>query len=1325
MNHPEYHSTGSALRRLAAALLVPGLLLLVIRPIPVAGAVTATWLQGVVIHGATGQPVVGARITVNGIRTWTTAGGVYGMAVNPPGSYPVSCSKPGFDNYSSPPLLFTSGGTVVHNISLLETLHPPDTVNAWLDTVPAVVPVTWEPPSGEYELLYDDGIQDNFTVWSAQGNMNALRFTPPGYPARVTGGLIHIGTWANYPLGSNPLVSFQVRLFDATGPSGCPGNSLSEPVTVTPAAPGWIEFTLPSPVGIGSGSFYIAMVQGGNAPQAAGIAIDESTPQWRSWSRFVTGGSAWFPAGGNFMIRARCDGPGGPVLLADLPDNAISFSIFRLRQGEEQNPTAWISLGSAPAPPVTDSSWASLPCGPYRWGVKAAYPGNRWSAPAFSNVVGKCWTAPVTLHLALSCDTLSAAGSQVRMINLAYPDTVYAATADSTGIITFPSVWKGSYHLTATRFGFDTLALTLPVAAPVTQSLFLLQVRMPPANLEVDDSSLVARWDVPRFDTPLFTETWSSGSFATNGWTAEGGNWAISPSLGYPAPSAVFGAIPQQTAYSLSLTSRTITGPNSTLLKMSYDIFLDNYGTTTVNTMAAEIWDGAAWNVLNTYSSSGGDMPWTHEEIDISAYSGLAFRIRFRAAGGDTYDISNWNLDNIEVTATEPAQVQATCILGYYFYLGNSIIGYTTKNAFPIPGNLVQYGQTYSACVRALYGSGYSDFSCTTFTSAYLCPVRELTGVPSENSAILSWLQPVESDTSTSPPPGLTGYRITRNDSVIAVINDPDSLNFCDYGLEPGYYRYGVSARYDLASYGYPGQSGESLPAGPVHVAITWGRQLPFFEAWNAGNFAFNEWRFSPAQGNWMIDPNEGLPSPAACFRWQPPMVAYDCALESPSFNGLPFNCAALWLDFDLKLNDRNHTGTEKLAVEVYYNNIWHRKAEFSNTGSKEWTNYHLDISPARGKGFRIRFRATGQNSSDILNWCLDNVSVYAVCYPATGLTASPAGNAVTLNWSPPACYGGNILNEGFEGEEFPPAQWSRQTSNPAAAWSHQPASSPPGVHHGSYSASLNWDYNHQDEWLIAHDIYVNGDLTFWSYAFQGSTHLDHYYIMASSDNGITWNILMDLSALPAYPSANGINAWETPYHVDLSMYDGETVDLAWRAVDGDGNGLWYPWAIDDCSIGADDRPEVVTGYDIFRKHAGGGGFVKVNMEPVTDTTWTDTGLIAGLYYYYVQVQFDECSSSTPSDTVTVDVITGTGRTPEGDLRIFPNPAVNRLIVRSFSPVREVVLSDVAGRPVETWVTGSAGQVVLDVAHLPRGFYLLRVRTDKGVMTGKICLKSD
>ena len=272
-------------------------------------------LSGVVTNASTGAPIVGAMVQVNpptGPWALSTAGGNYTVNVYPVGGpWNAVASKPGYDNLSAGPFTFVQGSTITQDFALLENVNAPSNVVATLNGAATAVDVTWGLPMGNYEQLFDDGIAENFTVWATAGNRNAVKFTPVGYPATVLGGKVNIGTINNYPSGANPLVPFQIAVYDASGPGGTPGTAI-DTFDVIPGAYGWVEFSF-SPVTITSGSFYLVMIQGGNAPDAAGIAVDETAPQLRSYASFNNG--PWIPAGGNFMMRALMNGAGGPLLL--------------------------------------------------------------------------------------------------------------------------------------------------------------------------------------------------------------------------------------------------------------------------------------------------------------------------------------------------------------------------------------------------------------------------------------------------------------------------------------------------------------------------------------------------------------------------------------------------------------------------------------------------------------------------------------------------------------------------------------------------------------------------------------------------------------------------------------------------------------------------------------------------------------------------------------------------------------------------------------------------------------------------------------------------
>ena len=367
-------------------------------------------LAGIVTNAATGNPVIGARITISSTPakyTYSVAGGAYSINIFPLGTWPATCSKAGYENLSAGPFTFQQGVTITQNFPLLEALNAPVGVVAVLNALQTQVDIAWGVPVGQYELLYEDGIQDNFAIWAQGGNLNAVKFTPVAYPATLIGGSINVGTSANYPTG-NPFVPFKIIIYDATGPGGTPGTAIDTfDVVPTAGVYGWIPLPAMN-IAISSGNFYIAMLQGGNPPNALGLAVDETNPQLRSYERFVLGGGPWVPANGNFMIRAIMLGAGGPTLLDNNgniaqvpPDNTdvlTGYQVWRLKQGEEGNQAVWTSIGTPTTTSQVDPSWPSLPNGPYRWAVKAGYTNNRWSGPTFSNVIGKGWTATVTVN---------------------------------------------------------------------------------------------------------------------------------------------------------------------------------------------------------------------------------------------------------------------------------------------------------------------------------------------------------------------------------------------------------------------------------------------------------------------------------------------------------------------------------------------------------------------------------------------------------------------------------------------------------------------------------------------------------------------------------------------------------------------------------------------------------------------------------------------------------------------------------------------------------------------------------------------------------------
>ncbi len=261
---------------------------------------------------------------------------------------------------------------------------------------------------------------------------------------------------------------------------------------------------------------------------------------------------------------------------------------------------------------------------------------------------------------------------------------------------------------------------------------------------------------------------------------------------------------------------------------------------------------------------------------------------------------------------------------------------------------------------------------------------------------------------------GLVSYVLYRDGVQIAEIPKP-TLNYWDQNLLPKNYCWDVTAKYNVALIN-PATTGlfESLKEGPACANIVYGKALPFTEDWTTGQFDVNGW-VPDAGGNWVMDGQNGKPAPSAKFKWDPLLSgAYAKSLTSTFFNATTITTTTpykIYLDCDLKLDDKSATNLEKLNIEVSNNagSTWTSVKQFTNNGDFDWTAQHIDISTlAKGKVFSVRFRANGVLSGDIFYWAVDNVKIY-VQYSFNAplnLVAAAEGtpkNDIKLTWSAPS----------------------------------------------------------------------------------------------------------------------------------------------------------------------------------------------------------------------------------------------------------------------------------------------------------------------------------
>jgi hypothetical protein len=134
------------------------------------------------------------------------------------------------------------------------------------------------------DLGYDNGTVSNAMYW--QGNCGGFgnRFVAPSYPIEVT------AIKAN--LSAATVVGCTLWLFSADGPNGMPGTVLARTtVSVNSSSYTWYQYTLPTPVAIASGAFFVGVTS--DADLAPSYSMDTMPPMsYQGWE--FTGG--WSPS---------------------------------------------------------------------------------------------------------------------------------------------------------------------------------------------------------------------------------------------------------------------------------------------------------------------------------------------------------------------------------------------------------------------------------------------------------------------------------------------------------------------------------------------------------------------------------------------------------------------------------------------------------------------------------------------------------------------------------------------------------------------------------------------------------------------------------------------------------------------------------------------------------------------------------------------------------------------------------------------------------------------------------------------------------------------
>lgn len=729
-------------------------------------------LTGTVTSAVDGSPIFGAMVIAGPYTAMTNEDGTYQIILDA-GLYNLTFSKTGYTSVSVTGVVITETQTTVVDAELEELFYPPTLVHAVVNAADSQCDVTWGVPHPDYEILYDDGSAENYTAWALPGNMNAVKFTPAGYPATVYGGKIYVGD-GSFPNNNTGFLgtTFGAMVFDDDGANGLPGTVLDS-IEVTVNNYGWIEFNGLNAT-IEDGNFYLVMVQGGTSPNVAGVGVDQQNPiVYRSYSRNVVAGQGWgLSPFQDLMIRAFVSGPAsdddmannlassvvrnplkqrgmismypptadsgseGQGLYLAVQNNegsrdVTSYQIWRIYLADpDQGPSSGVftSLNDDVATTnYTDAAFGPLPEGWYAYAVAANYTNGGQSEKAYSNIVGHKKLVDVTVNVSLTTGG-SPAGALVTLTGHDYPYDVLSQTVPAEGQVIFVDVNKGPYTLMAQKVGFDDYIFDVNIQSDRTFDIILAEKKYMPRNLYVDDLTLVATWDEPLAIAVI--ENFEGATFPPAGWQALTQNttgWYATTN----GSSSSF-VIPPHTKYAVTnddaengdgccdyLITPEMNWSDLPTYRLNFASFYNgDYSQSAYVEISTDA--GATWTVINTLSPA---QSWQNLEVDLAAYSGAtglaSVWLAFHADDNGEW-ASGWAIDDVQISSGGvPHQ-------GYGVFLDGTLVGNTPETTWTYTN--LNYGQEYLAGVAALFSSGYSELDTYRFTSRYLVPPDSLQG---------------------------------------------------------------------------------------------------------------------------------------------------------------------------------------------------------------------------------------------------------------------------------------------------------------------------------------------------------------------------------------------------------------------------------------------------------------------------------------------------------------------------------------------------------------------------------------------------------------------
>ncbi len=517
---------------------------------------------------------------------------------------------------------------------------------------------------------------------------------------------------------------------------------------------------------------------------------------------------------------------------------------------------------------------------------------------------------------------------------------------------------------------------------------------------------------------------------------------------------------------------------------------------------------------------------------------------------------------------------------------------------------------------------------------------------------------------------------------------------------------------------------------------------LPFFEDWESHDFSTNNWTIS---GNeWEIDTTTGNNGASAKFNGSILLTNYLATLTSDWLNAV--HTSQIYLKYDLMLTDLQQTETECLVTELFDGTGWIAIDSVFNNGSFSWQSYHRNITTlVKCTDFKIRFTAKGVQSNNIQSWHIDNVEVYSVCDNPTDLSVEDFWNApndwgTQVSWNAPELPMGPAPYLGYDngtfftgiglsnGTDFTVAiRWDAgQLSDVDSTLINKVTFYTPDISPDYFILKIWTDSNASnliyqdtltglvaDTWNVVpvtDTLFIDGSLEYWL----------GYEVVGQKPN--------------TFPAGADSGPAVAGYGDMVKVSDGDWTTLS-------GSGLNYNFNLGMQVVTAYSSVscfDTIIGFNIYRSNDYDSNYVFLATEPFEEGTsyyeYKDYLMDSMLVCYKVNAIWknggDTCYSdyattlTNPMERHVCIVIDGMDNlylVPNKAL-LFPNPTNRFLTLQTGSPMQEISVFNVMGKPVLNKFSVASAKYTLDVSLLSNGLYFVKINTENRIVTGKFII---